>query len=435
MTDEIQKKLDELGTGISAIQEINDRNAKKLDCLDIEQINKINDDVTKSIDSINDLKEAQKKLEEQNINIEKLICRMDAGENSTEINPLEKKSRHEFANYLRNPRDVKLSKEVIEYGANHLMEKYFIGGSDEQRMNFKAMMVQDNPNGGYLVRPQISDIIIDRIFETSQIRQYANIITTFSDSVQFLIDDNEAECLWVGEDEARNDTNTPAIGEETIHIHEMMAQPKITQKMIDDATIDVESWLAKKVSRSFSRKENRAFVVGNGNKKPRGFLDYDAWTTPGTYERGKLEHITATGTAGSLDNGDDVKKLQNALLEDYQPNAIWAMQRKTFGDVVLLKDGNERYLLDPNSFKVGDTKILLGSPVAFFADMPSVANNALAVAYGDFSVGYTIIDRIGIRVLPDPYTKTPYTVYKTTKRVGGGVTNFQSIKVLKINAT
>jgi HK97 family phage major capsid protein len=264
-------------------------------------------------------------------------------------------------------------------------------------------------------------------------RQYATVLNTFSESIEFIIDDQRGSGRWVGETQTRTPSETPKFGKVKIHTHELNSEPMISQKMLDDSSIDIEAWLSDKVADEFSLMENTSYVSGDGNEKPKGFTVYKPWASG--YERDALEQITSTGTAGQLDKADDIKNLQIALHEIYQPNAIWAMNRKTWGVIITLKDDYGRYLLDPNSFKVGDTKILLGSSVAFFADMQDIANNSLSVAYGDFKTGYAVVDRIGIRVLPDPYTVKPYTIYSTTKRTGGGLINYQSIKLLKTKAS
>ena len=73
----------------------------------------------------------------------------------------------------------------------------------------------------------------------------------------------------------------------------------------------------------------------------------------------------------------------------------------------------------------------MGFPVAECEDMPDIANNANAIAFGDFRRGYLIVDRIGIRVLRDPYSSKPYVLFYTTKRVGGGIQDFAALKLLK----
>ena len=210
-------------------------------------------------------------------------------------------------------------------------------------------------------------------------------------------------------------------------------RPRATQKMLDDAGFDIESWLSRKVTDKMTRFENTAFVVGDGSQKPRGFLSLPAWATNGIYERNAIEQI-ASGAAGEF-TGDGVKALQNAVIENYQANAVFGIQRASWEGIITLKDGIGAYLLDPRSIKVGDDLTLLGKRVIFMNDMPSVANDALAMVYGDFSMGYTVVDRIGFRVIRDEFTNKPFILFYTTKRTGGDVTNYESYKIQKLAVT
>ena len=300
--------------------------------------------------------------------------------------------------------------------------------------DIKTMRVGNNPDGGYLApTDRRTDVSVGRIFETSPMRALASIITTGNSDVELVIDDNEsASGGWVGEEGTRSDTDQAQIGLLKIAVHEQFAQPKATQKMLDDAAFNVESWLSEKTNDILTRTENTAFVSGDGSQKPKGFLSYDAWATAGTYERHKIEQVNS-GTSGVV-VADGLIDLQNSLIEEYQANARFLLKRATFANVAKLKDGNGQYLLNAVAMSQGFNMTLLGKPIVFADDMPAVAANALSIAYGDFGKGYTIVDRIGIRVLRDPYTSKPYIKFYTTKRVGGAVTNFEAIKIQKLAA-
>jgi HK97 family phage major capsid protein len=429
---EIQTQVNECLTAIKAAQDKLDANDGRVD----GEIKSIQEKMETALQKAQELEAQQKAQDEYNTKIERMLCNMDKGYIDIK-NEMEEKARDAFARYLRKRVPIQ-DEKVIEYIVNDIVEKSNIGIDDKKKQNLKMelkdLQVQVDPDGGYFVRPEISDKMITRVFESSPVRQYATVTNINSDALEMLIDDNEGETGgWVGETEDRPDTNTPQIGKKTIYAHEQFAQPRATQKMLDDAGFDIEAWLMGKITRKFTRVENNAFVVGDGVKKPRGFLTYPAWTTPGTYERGKIEQRTSN-VIGSFDS-DDFKKLQSDLLEDYQPGAVWMMKRKTFTEVALLKDGEDRYLLDLNSFKTGDTLVLLGKPVVFMHDMPDLANDSLSIAYGDLSVAYTVVDRIGIRIVRDIYTGKPFTKFYTTKRVGGDVTSYDALKILKTKAS
>jgi HK97 family phage major capsid protein len=299
-------------------------------------------------------------------------------------------------------------------------------------IEIKALSTDVNPDGGYLVRPELSNTIVSRIFETSPLRQVANVERTGSKSIDVLIDDDEAAASWVGEGASGGQTNTPQLGQKVIAAHKIEADPRMTTEMIEDAYLDVESWLAGKVADKFARTQNTAFVLGTGVGRPRGFLTYAAQSTSGTYERDKINQV-AMGTADAL-NADGLIAVQNALKEGYQPGAVWGMKRTTFGAALALK-GADNYFFSPVLLRDGQaTMQLLGKPVIFMDDMPAVAANALSVVYADFSVAYTIVDRVGLQVLRDPFSNKGFVTYYTTQRVGGDVTNFDAIAIGKVAA-
>ena len=296
----------------------------------------------------------------------------------------------------------------------------------------KALSVGTDPDGGYVVNPDLSGRIVMKVFETSPMRAYASIQVISSDALEGLFDLEEASSGWVGETDSRTETNTPQLGKWRIPVHELYAKPKATQKLLDDASINMEAWLASKVAEKFARDEANAFVVGNGSNKPRGFLTYSSGTTlPGTIEQ------FPTGSSGAYaaaPNGGDV--LINALYglkAQYRANATWFMNRATLTATRKVKDSDGAYLWSPG-IAAGQPATLLGYPVASFEDMPDPASNSLSVAVGDMREAYQIVDRLGIRTLRDPYSAKPYVEFYTTKRVGGDVVNFEAIKLVRFGS-
>lgn len=297
----------------------------------------------------------------------------------------------------------------------------------------KALSVGSDPDGGYVVDADTSGRVVRKVFETSEMRQYASVQVISTDALEGLHDLDEAGFGWVGETGSRTETTTPQLDKWRIPVHEMYAEPRATQKLLDDAAIDVESWLAGKVADKFTRSENTAFVSGTGVDRPRGFTTYGAGTTlPGTIEQ------FATGSNGAFaadpDGGDKLVDMIYGMKAPYRRNAVFAMNRTTLGAVRLLKDSNGTMLWQP-SLAAGQPSTLLGYPVASFEDMADyTTTDALAIAFADFSEGYQIVDRMGIRVLRDPYTAKPYVKFYTTARVGGDVLNFEAIKLLKFGS-
>jgi HK97 family phage major capsid protein len=290
----------------------------------------------------------------------------------------------------------------------------------------KALSVASDPDGGYLVSPQISDMIIKTVFETSPMRQICSIQTISSDSLEILEDRAEAAAGWTTESGATSDTTTPTMAKKSIPVHELYAQPKATQKLIDDSAIDIEAWLADKVSAIFSKKENTAFVSGDGVGKPRGILTYASGTSWGQIEQ------VASGSSGAA-TADKIIALYYALKEDYAVNATFLMNRSMVEAVRKLKDTTNQYLWNPG-LALGAPDTLMGVPVHQAADMPVAAADSLSIACGDFRSAYQIVDRTGVRVLRDPFTDKPFVKFYSTKRVGGDVVNFEAIKLMKLGS-
>lgn len=304
---------------------------------------------------------------------------------------------------------------------------------DEQ----KALSVGSDPDGGYVVDPDTSGRIVTRMFETSPVRAFASVQLISTDALEGVHDIDEAASGWVGETASRPETDTPQMAVWRIPTHEQYAEPRATQKLLDDAFIDVESWLGNKVADRFARVENTAFITGTGTNQPRGIATYPDRAVAATFELGAIEQFDtgANGAFAADPNGPDV--LYNTiygLIAEYRQNAVWFMNRTTMGAVRLLQDSNGAYQWQP-SVQAGQPSMLAGYPVASFEDMATFSTTgALAIAFGDMAATYQIVDRIGIRVLRDPYTTKPYIKFYTTKRVGGDVVNFESLKFINFQA-
>jgi HK97 family phage major capsid protein len=296
----------------------------------------------------------------------------------------------------------------------------------------KSLSVGTDPDGGYVVNPDLSGRIVMKVFESSPMRAYASIQVISSDALEGLFDLNEASSGWVGEEDSRPETGTPALGKWRIPVHELYAKPKATQKLLDDASINMEAWLASKVAEKFARDEANAFVVGNGSNKPRGFLTYASGTTlPGTIEQ--FPTGASAALASAPDGGDALINALYGLKQQYRANATWFMNRSTTRLVRRAKDSDGAYIWSPG-IQAGQPATLLGYPVAAFEDMPDPAASSLSIAVGDMREAYQIVDRLGIRTLRDPYSAKTYVEFYTTKRVGGDVVNFEAIKLIRLGA-
>lgn len=297
---------------------------------------------------------------------------------------------------------------------------------------FNEMSVGSDPDGGYLVSPDLSGTIVTMIRETSPIRSIASQQSISTDALEGDLDLDEAGTGgWVSETASRSgDTSTPQIGGWRIEVHEQYAEPRVTQKVLDDSQINVDSWLIAKVADKFARTENTAFVLGDGAGKPRGFMTYPAGVpAPGSWAQ--IEQVKSGDAA--LVKPDGLIDLVFSLKPAYRQGAVFGMNRLTQRDVRKLKDGQNNYLWQPDFTKLGQAT-LLGFPIVDMADLDDIGAGNLPIVFGDFRAAYLIVDRAGISVLRDPYTTKGRVKFYTTKRVGGGCVNFEALKIQVIGA-
>ncbi len=301
----------------------------------------------------------------------------------------------------------------------------------------KGLSVGSDPDGGYTVTPVMSGRIVEKLFETSPMRQIAAIETIDSDTLEMLVDKDEAAAAWVGETQSRQETDSPEWAKVSIPIHEIYAAPKATQKLLDDSSVNIEDWLTGKVANKFSRSENTAFVNGDGVGKPRGFLTYPTDTADDDARTwGEVQYVPsgAAGAFAGSDPSDALIDLVGKMNPAYLPNSWWVMARTTLVEVRKFKSSTGDYLWRPG-IERGQPDTLLGFPILLAEDMPAIAADSLSIAFGDFRTAYQIVDRHGMRVLRDPYVDKPHTVFYTYKRVGGDVVHFDAIKLMKFSAT
>jgi HK97 family phage major capsid protein len=299
----------------------------------------------------------------------------------------------------------------------------------------KAMSVGSNTDGGYLVPPEIEHTIGERLKAISPIRNIAGVRTISGSVYKKPFMTAGPAVGWVGETDTRPQTNSPVLDELSFPAMELFAQPAATASLLEDSVVNIEQWIAQEVEQVFAVQEGAAFVSGDGTNKPKGFLNYTAIDN-GSWSWGNLGYIPS-GAAGAFpaSNPSDVLvDLVYALKAGYRQNASFVMNRKTQSVIRKFKDSTGAYLWQPPAAANGKAT-LMTFPVVEAEDMPDVAANSLAVAFGDFARGYLIVDRAGVSVLRDPFSAKPYVLFYTTKRVGGGVQDFDAIKLLKFAAS
>jgi HK97 family phage major capsid protein len=316
---------------------------------------------------------------------------------------------------------------------------YLRHGDDEAlrglALEGKALSTAVAGDGGYLVDPRTADTVKSMLVATGSIRSIASVVTVDASNFDVLIDRSDVGTGWVTETGSVSETATPLIERISIRLHQLAAMPKASQRLLDDSAFDVEGWLAEKIASRFIRSESAAFVNGDGADKPKGILlpakvPNSAWTW------GSLGYV-ASGVAADFPTTNAVDCIVNlvyALEAPYRANATFVMNSKTAGAVRKMKDADGRFMW-ADGLAVAEPPRLMGYPVLICEDMPDIAANAHAIAFGDFAAGYTIAERTDLRILRDPFSAKPHVLFYATKRVGGDISDYAAIKLLKFALT
>lgn len=318
--------------------------------------------------------------------------------------------QHAFMDYIRKGLDTPL----------HLYER-------------KALSTTTDRDGGYLVPSGLHDRLYSTLQATSVMRPIASVREISTSVLELLIDKDTADAGWVSETQERGETRTPDVAKIRIPVHEMYSKPRATQKLLDDALLNVEEWLSQKIAQKMAAMENVAFIQGEGANSPRGILSYET-ALKAEWRWGRIEEIRTGVNGDFLEDAGEIQ-LQDiffSLKPSYLPGASWLMSRSAQARIRRLKDSESgRYLWEPPLAGVM-TPTLLGYPVSVSDDMPPLVRGetSKAIIFGNFKEGYQIVDRSGIRVLRDPYSAKPYVEFYTTRRVGGDVLNFEALKIL-----
>ena len=302
-------------------------------------------------------------------------------------------------------------------------------------LELKAGLSTASNSAGIVVPEQTERAIERRLMAGSPMREIATVRTVGAGVFMKPVSTAGVASGWVAETAARPETDPATLALLQFPSADLYANPAATQSLLDDALIDLDEWLAAEVEDAFAAQETQAFVNGDGVNKPKGFLNYPI-VADASAVWGQIGYV-ASGAAGAFaptSPTDRLIDLVYAPRAQYRPNGRFVMNRKTVSAVRKFKDADGNYIWQPAQ-RAGETASLLGYRVTEIETMPDIAANSAAIAFGDFQRGYLIVDRAGVRVLRDPYSAKPYVLFYTTKRVGGGVQNFDAIKVMRFSAS
>jgi HK97 family phage major capsid protein len=404
MSLELKKAIDDLGTAFAEFKSTNEERLQKLQ--KGQSVTELDQKLAKLSDRLSDLDQIKADIEA----LQAKANRPGAGKNE---DPVKAEHKQAFGKFLRKGNDD--------------------GLLDLER---KAYNVTTDADGGYAVPEELDRDILSLMKDVSPIRSIATVRTISTADYKKLVNIRGTTSGWVDEDDPRTATSSSQLAAVMPFMGEIYAFPQATQQMLDDVFFNAESWLTDEVSVDFAQKEGAAFITGDGTKKPKGFCAYTTAATPDSSRAfGTLEHI-ATGVSNDWPASEKENKLIDliyAVKQGYRANARFVIGRPMLGEIRKFRDTEGNLLWQPG-LQAGQPSQLLGYPVTEAEDMPVKAANSLSVAFGDFKRGYLIVDRIGTRVLRDPFTNKPYVGFYVTKRLGGCVVDSQAIKFLKFAA-
>lgn len=392
--EEMNEKLEKLGNSWEHFKQVNNERLLQLEKKSI-------------VDPLTEIK-----LEKLNNMIE---------EQKSKINSLEIAMSRPFSN-----NEEYKSMEDMQYKS--AFNGYLKKGIEEQLANIETKrdlttaMDTSTSYGGYLLTPNMNKILTDKIEEICIMRKICSIQEISATSLD-VIDSTNMAPSWISESGTINDTDTSIFSKKTITTYDLVAQPKVSQKLLDDVAIDLESWLANRLSNDFAGAEEEAFIngLGNSSNQPTGILKYAG-------ESDGIDTITSEDTSNRF-NESDILDLYYSLGDRYINDASFLMPRTAMKQIRMLKDETSgQYLWNP-ALLAGQTDTLLGCPIYQSSYVPAIGKSTKSIIFGDFKY-YQIVDRLGIRTLRDPFTSKPYIRFYTTRRVGGDVIDLNAFKVL-----
>lgn len=408
------------GIGEIELKDINDLIEKQ--GRTFEEFKKANDDRLKAVESkgyapadtvekVDTINAELTKLSKEMAELMKKSNRPRTGNGGSELTQDQEEHKTAFADYFRKGID-----------------------RDLRDIERKALNTGSDPDGGYLVPVEI-ETMIDRVANAEvAMRRLATVRQIGAPTYKKPVVTTGAAGGWLGETEDYAETAAPKLSELEFTPGKLYAYPWATNDMLEDGVINIEQWLTQEVEEIFVEKEGEAFITGTGIKKPRGILDYTT-VANANHTWGKLGYV-ASGASGAFhtDEGDALINLVHALKRKYRNGASWLMNDLTMAAARKIKDANDQYIWRPG-LEAGISDTLLGYSVEIDDYMPDIAANSLSIAFGNFKRGYLIVDKRGVAIIRDQVTKPGYTKFNVSKRVGGGVQNYEAIKLLKFAAS
>jgi len=419
-------------------------NLKKSDPLHDEKLKKLTDDLVERQKQLDGFTASQKASEDAlNLRIDEIEVAFKSGgagssDPKNEAKAAEalqyateeacmgdQKLSHKKLLEIKGSLDIKSFEEKAEQVGIYFKSGREFLGSEFRANGAKSIFSGTEASGGVLVLPSWSDKMITRIYEDDPMMELADKLTISTDRVAMGVDDGEADAYWESSATAgHRKTDSPLPGTKTIYVNRLFAMPRVSNEMAEDSSINIEQWVNRKASDKMSRLTNQAFVNGNGDDKPRGFLKTENGTG--------LNQIPRFNVGWPFD-ADKLRQIQLEIKKPAMGMGTWMVSRGTYGQLIIMKDGNGAYYWQPSMDKFETEAVFLGSPIRLSPSMPDAADGAESIAFGRWNLVYQIVQRLGVTVFRDDYTENPWILFKTRLRIGGDVINGQPA-VIGVNA-
>ena len=417
---EIKQLFEEKQKAFHEYKEANDERIAKLEkhegVAELEQ----------KLDRINkDMDERDERIEKQFAELKRFGTAQNGQEQEAEV-------KSAFNKLLRSGSSARMSESEVEALAKKQAE--MSNGRISASEYKSAMIAGSDPDGGYFVLPELDKSIMKLAEEEIAMMGLAQVVTTSSSVYNKRVRISGSGYTWEGEETHPETTETPKYSVLAFPVHTIAANPSISQELLQDADVNVEAELMEAMNADFVEGIGEALIHGNDNRRPRGLLSYPM-VQEAAWKWGSIAYTKSGGANGFAADapGDALISMLYSLKTPYLGNATWLMNRSTLAEIRKMKDGQGNYLWQP-SFQIGQPDTLLGYGLRLDSKMPNLGAGATPIAFGDFRRGYLVVRRSGMTLIRDQYTQKPYVVFSTRMRLGGGVQNFEAIKLLKCAA-
>lgn len=297
--------------------------------------------------------------------------------------------------------------------------------------NFFTKSLSSNSSSGSLLMPEdICIHVYQKVQDILPLRKLAKVMKISTDSLDVIVDEKSPDAGWTTETQYTPPEESVEFKKIKISTHEIFANLKITQKLLDDSNVDIYNWFLNNISEKIAKVENKAFWLGDGNGKPKGILSYEMQENESASQKFQCFKTGKNGELPEKNQENLFIDVASSLNHNYLRNACWIMSRSAYMAVQHIKDDLGYHVFQ--SAMTGLPTTILGYPVYIDDDLPQleIGKSTCSIVFGDFKNAYTIVDRTCVNLFRDPYSSKPFVEFFATKRTGGDVIDFDALKVI-----